>query len=39
MSDTAITILGLVVMAALLLRWVYWERRLKKTRQEGTDDD
>lgn len=39
MSNTGITILGLVVVVVLLLRWVHWERRLRKMRREGTDNE
>ena len=39
MSDTGITILSLVVIVVLLIRWGYAERRLERLRQGFYDDD
>ncbi len=38
MSDTTITILGVIILVVLLIRSIYWERRLKQLR-EGTNND
>lgn len=39
MSNTGITILGLVVIVVLLIHWRYSERRLERLRQGFYDDD
>jgi RimJ/RimL family protein N-acetyltransferase len=37
MSDTGIAILGFALMVPLLLRWIYWERRLKERQEEHAE--
>ena len=39
MSNTSITVLGLVVIVVLLIYWRYSERRLERLREGIYDDD